>query len=111
MPEEWCSVSDFQYFVEFVIKSKTLTDKTPMQLQINKAKNTITFKIKIFQFKMVEIMKLRKMKKKLQLKIKVMKLLHITVYQPINSQLWNCDHWLSKKIQMYTFVANQYVPY
>ena len=47
MPDESYSVSDIQYYFEYIIKKhETIADNPPVQIYVNKIKNRIVFKTK-----------------------------------------------------------------
>ena len=47
LPDESYSISDIQNFFEYVIKKHgTLTDKTPVEIYVNRMQNIITIKFK-----------------------------------------------------------------
>ena len=47
LPDGSYSISDIQYYFEFIIKKhETLTENPPIQIFLNKIKNRIVFKIK-----------------------------------------------------------------
>ena len=78
-----------------------------MQMQINKTKNNITFKIKPFQLKTPETIKLTRNEEKITTKDKNNNIvLHLEITQQI---IDNCKlrTLIIKRIQIYTFVADQ----
>ena len=47
LPDGSCSISDIQYYFEFIIKKhESVVDNPPVQIYTNKIKNRIVFKIK-----------------------------------------------------------------
>ena len=78
LPDGSYSISDIQYYFEFIIKKhETLTENPPTQISPNKIKNRIIFKVKTgYKLELLspETMKLLGHKKKMLIKIKKEKL-------------------------------------